>query len=409
MKNLLLTLSLVILSVISFSQIPVNGLVAYYPFTNGSLSNVAGNYSNIDTLVDTNIVKTTDMIGDTNDAYHFDGVSYLSVANSTQLDPLLFTSKSVTYCGWFKIDSLGISDENGIFSMSGPYSFTNQLYLNSNDKITFDLVRGQSISSTDSITPNVWYFYTVLNSVSPTEHVKLYLNNKLESAVTYSYNEYLPSGNLSIGYYNDNTDEPHYFNGSITQFMIYNRLLDSTEIANIYNTFDTLMPKPPVVDSTVVTDSIGRTYTITPSSLSTSRLSSPSNKTFKFYNESGILLKTGESYTTQQLVDTVKYFITTVDTVSKKVSTPISVTINVKDTTTTITTVVREYSELSTSVYPNPTTEFVNVSLQKESVVCLYTIEGKLVEEKYGKNLKFDLSNLLDGVYLINGVKVIKN
>jgi hypothetical protein len=254
-----------------------------------------------------------------------------------------------------------------------------------------------------------WYFYTVLNSVSPTEHVKLYLNNKLESAVTYSYNEYLPSGNLSIGYYNDNTDEPHYFNGSITQFMIYNRLLDSTEIANIYNTFDTLMPKPPVVDSTVVTDSIGRTYTITPSSLSTSRLSSPSNKTFKFYNESGILLKTGESYTTQQLVDTVKYFITTVDTVSKKVSTPISVTINVKDTTTTITTVVREYSELSTSVYPNPTTEFVNVSLQKESVVCLYTIEGKLVEEKYGKNLKFDLSNLSDGVYLINGVKVIKN
>ena len=30
-------------------------------------------------------------------------------------------------------------------------------------------------------------------------------------------------------------------------------------------------------------------------------------------------------------------------------------------------------------------------------------------EEKYGKNLKFDLSNLSDGVYLINGVKVIKN
>src|ERR1700690_684690 len=62
-----------------------DGLVAYYSFINGSLTDSSGYNNNI---LFTNETKTKDRFGNPNNAYLFDGISsYMQVKNSYSLNP----------------------------------------------------------------------------------------------------------------------------------------------------------------------------------------------------------------------------------------------------------------------------------------------------------------------------------
>ena len=70
MKKKILSMTCVLISAISFAQIPTDGLVAHYPF-NGNANDASTN-SNDGTV--NGATLTTDRFGNANSAYSFDGV-----------------------------------------------------------------------------------------------------------------------------------------------------------------------------------------------------------------------------------------------------------------------------------------------------------------------------------------------
>ena len=84
------------------SSAPINGLVAYYPFTNGSLNDSSGNGNN---ATNYGATPTTDRFGNANGAYSFNGTSnYLILPSSSSLTS--FTN-NITLEAWVKINNYG--------------------------------------------------------------------------------------------------------------------------------------------------------------------------------------------------------------------------------------------------------------------------------------------------------------
>ena len=396
----------VLLSVFTFSQIPLNGLIAYYPFTDGSLDNFAGNYSNIDSNIMNCVIDTSIGIYNTidNSTYHFDGSSYMNIVPSSNINP--YIHNSITYTGWFKIDYSG--NDYGIFSIDGSFGGNNPVHslgiFFNHLRFIFGSGSQSYVESNSIILQNHWYFFTICDSIN---YVKLYLNGILQDSSNYSPLFLANATNYRLGSYYNNII--NYLLGSIDEFRIYNRLLDSTEISQLYA--DTIYVPQPLMFSILQNQGQDTTFTITPPNFKTS------NHIYNFYDENGMFLDSvsqGSSYITLPLHynDTTKYFITTTDSSE---SNPVSVTIYRNDsvfvnctyTPFTITTNIKESTCTSMKIYPNPTTDYVDIILEKENIVYLYSIEGSLITQIKGKNLKFDLTDLPKGVYLIKTDKSV--
>jgi hypothetical protein len=91
------------------SQVPTNGLVAYYPF-NGNANDESGNGNN--GVVD-GAILTTDRFGNAAKAYSFNGVSQKITITDA---PLLNFSSSFSISYWLKASSWGDYTKGGIIS-----------------------------------------------------------------------------------------------------------------------------------------------------------------------------------------------------------------------------------------------------------------------------------------------------
>ncbi len=94
-----------------------------------------------------------------------------------------------------------------------------------------------------------------------------------------------------------------------------------------------------------------------------------------------------------------------------------------QQSTFTITRIDREEElEMSISVYPNPTSRFVNIVYNDEPYSCLlFDMSGKIIrrEDAINGSLSIDLSSYTDGSYILNVVngkgrqiakyKIVKN
>lgn len=65
---------------------------------------------------------------------------------------------------------------------------------------------------------------------------------------------------------------------------------------------------------------------------------------------------------------------------------------------------IEVFSEkINVTVYPNPTTEFINIESDKKSDLAIYDASGKLVGQyKVNKTDQIDLSELSGGIYYLN-------
>lgn len=77
----------------------LNGLVAYYPFS-GNSNDISGNGNN---GVVNGAILTNDRFGNSNNAYYFNGNSYISVPHSTSLN----VGASMSISLWLKYNTLG--------------------------------------------------------------------------------------------------------------------------------------------------------------------------------------------------------------------------------------------------------------------------------------------------------------
>ncbi len=244
MKKPLLLFTLLVSSLITFAQVPTNGLIASFPF-NGNSGDVSGN--NHDGTV-SGATLTTDRYGNANSAYRFTSASQNITISSLHLTNVV----QYSVAAWFKKDSttLSVNHEGTIFCGNFPGGSSPvglRLFVGSTNQVVWinEFSGGCMglITTNQNYADNKWHsVVATLNSASgiiTSSQMKIYVDNILVSQTQYSQGNVnsaiAPISNtlpIVIGNVNGNGD---YFQGSLDDVRIYNKPLTSNEITALYN------------------------------------------------------------------------------------------------------------------------------------------------------------------------------
>jgi len=237
--------------VCNLSQIPTNlrsGLVAYYPFC-GNANDVSGNENN-GTVIGASLAP--DRFGVSNNAFSFNGNSYLSLSNtffngSTSVSQL-------SYSIWFLATQMPSSGTSFHLSNKEGYWRTTALSLSSDGTISFGGSQPSpqgywGITSASNIFQiNVWNHVVITYASSV---LKMYLNGTLIKTVSCPYSvldfSYLAAGNSTstnlIGAANPvSPGLTNFMRGRIDDFMIFSRALSECEVQQLYTATSSEIP-----------------------------------------------------------------------------------------------------------------------------------------------------------------------
>lgn len=245
--NKKLLLLLLLANFLSYSQtpnvpsyVPTDGLIAYYPF-NGNANDQSGNASN---GTPTDITLTSDRLGVPNTAYSFNGTS----SNiQTYLSNNLQDNNSRTITGWFKATDPVNSKEFDFCVLNYGNTPSSAFKISFYRKGYFHVAFGSQVfSSQEYYFNNEWTFFAmVFNNTNKT--FSLYINNVLKitgiaNLFTQEFGSYFRIGK---------NDSNNYFEGSLDDIGVWNRMLTSQEISNLYysNT------APPSITATIFSGS----------------------------------------------------------------------------------------------------------------------------------------------------------
>ena len=209
-------------------SIPTEGLMAYYPF-NGNANDASGN-SNNGTVIG-GATLTTDRFGNANTAYLFDGVDdYIRL---TTAESLGFYNHDFTACAWINLsrfsgpDPYGNNDET-VFG-SPVYSGSNtQLCLFIRNKYPFFSFFGNDLNGSDTLSINTTYF-VVWRYNKTTGEMAIFVNGNMDASDT-NRSPYIGTSEILIG----KLEALHYFDGTIDDIRIYNRVLTQLEIQSLF-------------------------------------------------------------------------------------------------------------------------------------------------------------------------------
>jgi hypothetical protein len=232
------------------AQVNLNkGLLAYYPF-NGNANDISGNKNN---PTFNNATITTDRFGNTNSAYHFNGVyQYMRIPNKASIN----FKNEITLSVWVRPTGFykGICHASQLISKGGGNYNPGNYALRFDDAL-FSGGRGcdggkcdtlhQNFRGTgtvlkpyggDFIKKNKWYnvLYTNDGKIA-----RLYINCELKYSVPFP--ETFTNGeDLFLGK-SDDDFFPFWLNGDLDDIRIYNRALNAGEITALCA--DTIQPK----------------------------------------------------------------------------------------------------------------------------------------------------------------------
>lgn len=220
------------------AQIPLNinnGLVGWWPFC-GDADDESGNGNN-GTV--NGATLTSDRFGNINSAYSFDGIGdSITVLNLPQC-------ANYSFSGWFKADTLltpynvifnqETSLENNriqIFGTAYTPPFIGTLF-------TGDDGNGNLHNSTYRVDDGIWHFATIVydhqNSI-----MKMYIDGILNGTspipVSSNFGGKTRFGNGFTQFVNPPPYDSKGFVGTLDDIGIWNRALDSSEVAQLYNT-----------------------------------------------------------------------------------------------------------------------------------------------------------------------------
>jgi len=223
------------------SYVPTNGLVGYWPF-NGNALDESGNGNN-GTV--NGATLTTDRFGNAGKAYSFNGISdYIKTLSA---GPTGNTSVSVSI--WLKTSQ---TDYAQFFGYGNNYLSGNDLRLQINAHCvsvinfdTYDNVKTFSTNFTNSWDHYVFVYDRLIGST--VNSVKVYRNSIEISTSSSCFNQILSNDNFSglipitIGKYHSTSGSGQpaaYYSGSLDDIAIYNRVLTTTEIQNLYSSIE---------------------------------------------------------------------------------------------------------------------------------------------------------------------------
>jgi hypothetical protein len=216
-----------------------NGLVACYPF-NGNAKDETNNGHNGTVNGATPIA---DRFGKTNSAYNFDGNSFIQLAN-----PNDFKNNNFTYSAWVNIAVEPSSDS--YLNAYSVLSIGNGQVMHFVNRPTEGLVWGFTTyndenigydinpSSTAKTTLNTWHHFVISRSAT---QAKIYVDgvliatatSTLPSTATYVSSNPAVVYQATIGTRPDENNI-QFFNGSIDDIYIYNRVINAEEVVALY-------------------------------------------------------------------------------------------------------------------------------------------------------------------------------
>ncbi|MBS1600054.1 MAG: gliding motility-associated C-terminal domain-containing protein [Bacteroidetes bacterium] len=214
-------------------------MVAYYPF-NGNASDQSGNGNNGNVMNGAQL--TTDKIGNSNSAYHFDGLDdYIQIPNSANLNP----SNALTI-------SLNFSPEqNGVQTLLGKIGYNLGVGTQFQVAMDFSLYPGvlfgvnsatdgcaspplnaAYVNTSSPITTNQWYCVvaTFENGIQ-----KIYLNGILIQSKNAGFVNLNQCANADIQIGSWWSGDPQQFKGKIDEVRIYSRALNQQEVNALCN------------------------------------------------------------------------------------------------------------------------------------------------------------------------------
>nr|WP_315252374.1 LamG-like jellyroll fold domain-containing protein [uncultured Flavobacterium sp.] len=228
---------IIITPVSANEPIPKDGLLAYYPFT-GNANDTSGKGNN---GIATDVTLTEDRFGISNSAYSFNGTSS-NIESTIANYPLKGGSRTIT--GWFKADVPTVSNESDFCllnygNINDPtYWFKISLYSKGYLDMQFD---SKTFSSQENYFNNEWTFFAMTFDEKNNTY-SLYINGVYKmggvaSLYTNGFDNLFRIGRNKLN---------NYFEGSIDDIGIWNRVLTQEEIKGLYtpanNDFFTLIP-----------------------------------------------------------------------------------------------------------------------------------------------------------------------
>jgi hypothetical protein len=218
-----------------------NGLVAYYPF-NGNANDVSG-YGN--DLTNYGAILCADRFGNTNQAFHFDGVSSYMMSSSMDL-PLPSGAADRTLSLWVKLDNVnaGTYDAVDIGNADNSYNATFGLFIQGLWGVHFVGVNDDVFSSIQPDTS--WHQFVCVYSSGNVEMFMdgiEYVNTPRPTSTGY--------GQLIVGAFWGGASE--FFPGIIDDIRIYNRALSSNEVAQLFaiESIPPIVITPPYLNLTI--------------------------------------------------------------------------------------------------------------------------------------------------------------
>lgn len=223
------------------SYIPLDGLVAYYPF-NGNANDSSGNNYHGNVF---GAALVNDRFGITNSAYKFSGTQYIEVPFTTP-----FIAQSHTVSCWIKSTqtTLGrliclptslIGGEDQHFSLN---LNIDSLYVEKPNQASIYFAQvntpvpfGIGAFSTSSPNDNIWHnIIGVIDSAN--KQIRIYIDGSLEHEVTYNYgHSTYATAFLQFGRYGYGLEaNTQNYIGALDDIAIYNRVLNPTEIQQLY-------------------------------------------------------------------------------------------------------------------------------------------------------------------------------
>jgi len=230
---------LLVIPFFAFTQVDLTkGLVAYYPF-NGNANDVSGNGNN---PIFNNATLTKDYYGNSNSAYHFNGVdNYMEIPNNASLNPT-----NISICAWIKPTGFyyGPCHGNSVV-MKGNADFQSGNYM-----IRYDdaLYTGTNCNGGPPDTLHETY-YAIGTGLSPVQDTP-YAQKNIWRSVVYTYDgsharlyidcnlildseqpglSFANGADLFFGRLND-SQYPYWLNADLDEVRIYNRALNEDEV-----------------------------------------------------------------------------------------------------------------------------------------------------------------------------------
>jgi hypothetical protein len=207
------------------SNIPMNGMVAFYPF-NGNADDKSGNMNH---GIVYGAVLTNDRFGKSNAAYHFDGYNdYIKIADDESYSGL----NEITVSAWFKPASCDNWQVLGKFQNTGVAEFVIFHSTHYTRGWEFGIDNGsfswEDAKSRTTAQSGKWvHVVGTFNS----SIISIYINGQLKGSQYYSGPIDNLSAPLKIGTYAGSC----HFKGTIDDVAIYNRALTESEIQLLYD------------------------------------------------------------------------------------------------------------------------------------------------------------------------------